>query len=100
MEFDEKRGFTPRFFVAPSIHCHSGAMQSIEPGISRFRVRVFDAPRNDGGTKRISRFHPSCVIWPGMFQDRPTIACRVVLDDRSRLPWRFFGRLTTSALAA
>ena len=26
---------------------HSGAMQSIEPGISRFRVRVFDAPRND-----------------------------------------------------
>ncbi|MGX1107029.1 hypothetical protein AB7M47_005412 [Bradyrhizobium elkanii] len=28
---------------------HSGAMRSIEPGISRFRVRVFDAPRNDGG---------------------------------------------------
>ena len=27
---------------------HSGAMRSIEPGISRFRVRVFDAPRNDG----------------------------------------------------
>src|SRR6478672_11692919 len=27
---------------------HSGAMQSIEPGISRFRVRVFDPPRNDG----------------------------------------------------
>jgi hypothetical protein len=25
---------------------------------------------------------------------------RVVLDDRSRLPWRFFGRLTTAALAA
>jgi hypothetical protein len=23
-----------------------------------------------------------------------------VLDDRSRLPWRFFGRLTTAALAA
>ena len=30
---------------------HSGAMRSIEPGISRFRVRVFDAPRNDGGEK-------------------------------------------------
>jgi hypothetical protein len=35
-----------------------------------------------------------------MFPDRQTIAARVVLDDRSRLPWRFFGRLTTSSLAA
>jgi hypothetical protein len=35
-----------------------------------------------------------------MFMDRQTIASRVVLDDRSRLPWRFFGRLTTAALAA
>ena len=25
---------------------------------------------------------------------------RIVLDDRSRLPWRFFGRLTTAALTA
>src|SRR3954468_918281 len=24
-------------------------MRSIEPGISRFRVRLFEAPRNDGG---------------------------------------------------
>jgi hypothetical protein len=35
----------------------------------------------------------------GMFH-RPTIAARIVLDDRSRLPWRFFGRLTTAALTA
>jgi hypothetical protein len=35
-----------------------------------------------------------------MFSDRQIIASRVVLDDRSRLPWRFFGRLTTAALAA
>jgi hypothetical protein len=35
-----------------------------------------------------------------MFPDRRTIKSRVVLDDRSRLPWRFFGRLTTAALAA
>jgi hypothetical protein len=35
-----------------------------------------------------------------MFPDRPAIAARVVLDDRRRLPWRFFGRLTTAALAA
>jgi hypothetical protein len=27
-------------------------------------------------------------------------AMKIVLDDRSRLPWRFFGRLTTAALAA
>jgi hypothetical protein len=36
----------------------------------------------------------------GMFQHRPTIAAPIVLDDRSRLPWRFFGRLTTAALTA
>jgi len=41
----------------------------------------------------------TCYI-ANMFQYRQTIACRVVLDDRSRLPWRFFGRLTTAALAA
>jgi len=31
-----------------------------------------------------------------MFPDRQTIASRVVLDDRSRLPWRFFGAVSTS----
>jgi hypothetical protein len=35
-----------------------------------------------------------------MFRDHQTPGCRVVLDDRSRLPWRFFGRLTTAALTA
>jgi hypothetical protein len=35
-----------------------------------------------------------------MFSDRQTLTSRVVLDDRRRLPWRFFGRLTTAALAA
>jgi hypothetical protein len=35
-----------------------------------------------------------------MSRDRSPLASPVVLDDRSRLPWRFFGRLTTSALAA
>ena len=35
----------------------------------------------------------------GMFPDRQTIAVRIVLDDRSRLPGRFFGRFTTSGLA-
>jgi hypothetical protein len=35
-----------------------------------------------------------------MFQDRQINAALIVLDDRSRLPWRFFGRLTTAALIA
>jgi hypothetical protein len=39
-----------------------------------------------------------------MVPDSQNPACRrcarVVLDDRSRLPWRFFGRLTTAALSA
>jgi hypothetical protein len=35
-----------------------------------------------------------------MLRDRQTPASRVVLDDRRRLPWRFFGRLTTAALTA
>jgi hypothetical protein len=33
----------------------------------------------------------------GMAQGR---GMKIILDDRSRLPWRFFGRLTTAALAA
>jgi hypothetical protein len=35
-----------------------------------------------------------------MFPDRQLMTARIVLDDRSRLPWRFFGRLTTAALTA
>jgi hypothetical protein len=36
-----------------------------------------------------------------MFADQTNIACqfaaRIVIDDRCRLPGRFFGRFTTSA---
>jgi hypothetical protein len=32
-----------------------------------------------------------------MFPDRQTAMSRIVIDDRSRLPGRFFGRFTTSA---
>jgi len=36
-----------------------------------------------------------------MVPDRNRISVApVVLDDRSRLPWRFFGRRTSTALAA
>jgi len=74
--------------------------------MSSFRVRVFDAPRNDNGEiarppcdKRISHSH-ACVLYipPEMVLDRTSMACRrVVIDDRSRLPGRFFGRFATSA---
>jgi hypothetical protein len=45
------------------------------------------------------------VLESGMVQNCHSVvakerAIRIVLDDRSRLPWRFFGRLTTAALAA
>ncbi len=40
------------------------------------------------------------VLGYGMVPDRKEIVARIVLDDRSRLPWRFFGRLTTTALLA
>src|SRR5581483_10798121 len=33
--------------VASLLRCHSGAMRSIEPGISRFRVRSCGPSRND-----------------------------------------------------
>jgi len=32
-----------------------------------------------------------------MLTDRHILASRVVIDDRSRLPGRFFGRFATSA---
>src|ERR1700730_17220685 len=35
----------------PSASCHSGAMQSIEPGISRFRVWCYAPSRNDVANK-------------------------------------------------
>src|SRR3984885_11312215 len=40
------------------VDCHSGAMRSIEPGISRFRVWSFGPSRNDDGdfsTPRLQR---------------------------------------------
>src|ERR1700731_2729537 len=43
---------------------HSGAMRSIEPGISRFRVRIFDAPRNDVEIVRRSNQTSSTPILP------------------------------------
>jgi hypothetical protein len=49
---------------------------------------------NDIALKRLRCYKIS------MFPDCQTVASRIVLDDRSRLPWRFFGRLTTAALAA
>jgi hypothetical protein len=69
--FDEKRGITPRFFVATPL-----PLRGARP--SRFPRRVlYDF---------------------GMVLDSTSKACRrVVIDDRSRLPGRFFGRFATSA---
>jgi hypothetical protein len=43
------------------------------------------------------------VIKSGMVPDNLRIGCefprRIVLDDRRRLPWRFFGRFTASIAA-
>jgi hypothetical protein len=65
-------------------------------------VAWFDASHRPGmtvDTNHVAHRWPLCYK-VRMSPDRQTIASRVVLDDRSRLPWRFFGRLTTAALAA
>jgi hypothetical protein len=68
----KKRGVTPRFFVAPRLCNH------------RSIVGAADA-----------------VVENNMVPDQTSIACpfaaRIVIDDRCRLPGRFFGRFTTSA---
>jgi hypothetical protein len=65
-------GSTPRFFIAPRLCNH------------RSIVGVAGA-----------------VVENNMFKDQTRIACqfaaRIVIDDRSRLPGRFFGRFATSA---
>ena len=38
-------GLVPAIHVL--LHCHSGMVRRTRPGISRFRVRLFEAPRND-----------------------------------------------------
>jgi hypothetical protein len=51
--------------------------------------------------KRISHFRARVLyIRPEMVLNRTSMACRrVVIDDRSRLPGRFFGRFATSAMS-
>jgi hypothetical protein len=65
-------GFTPRFFVAPYL--------------TSYRSIVAMA---------------GAVVENAMVPDQTSIACqlvsRIVIDDRSRLPGRFFGRFATSA---
>jgi hypothetical protein len=44
---------------------------------------------------------PGAVLENGMVPDQTNMACRrverIIIDDRSRLPGRFFGRFATSA---
>jgi hypothetical protein len=64
----------------------------------------FEAPprgaRTSGMTVCLHCRGRSTCYMDGMFRHYQTMAARIVLDDRSRLPWRFFGRLTTAALTA
>jgi hypothetical protein len=80
----EKRGLTPRFFVAPS--SLRGALATKQSSLT--------------SSKRLDCFASLAMTVCRMFPNRPITAARIVLDDRSRLPWRFFGRLTTAALTA
>ena len=75
--------------------------------IGESRDSGFDASHRPGMTVRAMTVVANAYRAPylpcykaQMSRDRQIIAPRVVLDDRSRLPWRFFGRLTTAALAA
>jgi hypothetical protein len=75
-EFDEKRGRHPRFFVAPHY-------------------------LNDDAAHRLIVAIAGIVVETIMVPDQTSAALgiisRIVIDDRSRLPGRFFGRFTTSA---
>ncbi|TMJ62839.1 MAG: hypothetical protein E6G82_05130 [Alphaproteobacteria bacterium] len=68
------------------------------PRLSRVAAPKYVDARHKAGHDELHGHSPLCYN-AAMFPDRQPIASRVVLDDRSRLPWRFFGRLTTAALA-
>jgi hypothetical protein len=78
-------GSPPRFFVARIVIARSTCDEAIQSYLLQ-KTGLLRFARNDS--------------MDGMFHHRPTTAARIVLDDRSRLPWRFFGRLTTAALTA
>jgi hypothetical protein len=72
MDLTKSAGSNPRFFVAPYLFS--------------YRSIVVTA---------------GAVVENPMVPDQTSIAClivsRIVIDDRSRLPGRFFGRFATSA---
>jgi len=50
--------------------------------------------------KALALAYPRAIYRFQMVPDRTSMAClRVVIDDHSRLPGRFFGRFATSATA-
>ncbi|MBN9042144.1 MAG: hypothetical protein BGP05_09690 [Rhizobiales bacterium 62-47] len=81
----KKRGLVPRFFVASNFACGTYLLRA------KAHCRI-------AAGFIVGEAAP--VLGYGMVPDRKDICARIVLDDRSRLPWRFFGRLTTTALAA
>jgi hypothetical protein len=70
-------GAAPRFFIAPCLSRQEAAAHRL--------IVTMEGPMLEGE----------------MVPDHTSVTCRrgarIVIDDRSRLPARFFGRLTTSA---
>src|SRR5215470_9066339 len=66
-------------------------MRSIEPGISRFRVRLFEPPRNDVG--RVFAYTP-CANCPScqFAASRRALPCRANQNDHPRVPHPYEGR--------
>jgi hypothetical protein len=94
-----RRGLNPRFFVDLIVIARSTCDEAIHLLAAAKRLDCFASLAMTVVAQAYRAQYLMCYK-ANMFQDRQTIASRVVLDDRSRLPWRFFGRLTTAALAA
>jgi hypothetical protein len=79
-------GSTPRFFVDATVIARSTCDEAIHIAATQ-KAGLLRFARNDG---------EMCYM-TGMFPDRQTIVSPIVIDDRCRLPGRFFGRFATSA---
>jgi len=87
----KKRGNAPRFFVARPRHCEK------QSRLSPRQIMDCFAPLAMTGGKP-SRFSRRVLYDFGMvLSSTSMVRRRVVIDDRSRLPGRFFGRFATSA---
>jgi len=95
----KKRGALLRAFLLRGCHCEERSSEAIQ-NLSAVKVWIASAQGRLAMTAIIDRYRASeiaCYIG-AMVLDQTSIACRrVVIDDRCRLPGRFFGRFATSA---